>query len=128
MMHLIKKENKYLVMASDKETIKKYCGIDSKILFSWDEEDKDALKSFFSRMRIDSDLIDLCAVSGITQKEVNGFIDGYYDEDEKVLSSLSDIDVITSKEKEELSEISNESKKKQLDLVFKSYYKTIKSR
>ena len=33
MMYLIKKNDKYLVMASDVETIRKYCGIDAKIFF-----------------------------------------------------------------------------------------------
>ena len=129
MMYLIKKNDKYLVMASDVETIRKYCGIDAKIVFSWKEEDqKTALNSFFSRMRIDADLIDLCAVSGITKDDINKYIDGYYEQDEKILESLTDIDVITSEEKDELSEISVESKKKQLDLVSESYFKNPSSK
>ena len=121
MMHLIKKGNKYLVMASDMETIKKYCGIDAKILFSWKEEEKEELKSFFSRMRIDSDLLDLCAVSGITREETNKIVDSYYEQDQIILSTLNDIEVIDSKERNELEYISESSKKKQLDLVVDSY-------
>lgn len=121
MMHLIKKGNKYLVMASDIETIQKYCGIDAKILFSWNEEDKEALKSFFSRMRLEPDMIDLCAVSGISKEETKEIIDNYYEQDQIILSTLNDIEVIDSKERNELEDISESSKKKQLDLVVDSY-------
>ena len=79
-------------------------------------------------MRIDADLIDLCAVSGITKNEINKYIDGYYEQDEKILESLTDIDVITTEEKDELSEISVESKKKQLDLISESYFKNPSSK
>lgn len=134
MMNLIKKGNKYLVMDSDNETIFKYCGIDAKILFSWkEEEQEDALKSFFSRIRIDSSSLELYVISGISRNEMNKVIDEYYEQDKVILSTLTDIEVITSKEKDELSEINDEAKKKQLELVSESYLrnpltKSIKSR
>ena len=71
---------------------------------------------------MEKDIIDLCAVSGITRKEVNTYIDRYYDENEVMLSSLTDIEVITPEEKEELSNISEESKKRQMDVVTECYY------
>lgn len=123
MMYLIKKNDKYLVMASDIETIRKYCGLDARIMFAWEEDEQsEALKTYFSRIRMEKDIIDLCAVSGITRKEVNTYIDRYYDENEVMLSSLTDIEVITSEEKEELSNISEESKKRQMDVVTECYY------
>ena len=123
MMYLIKKNDKYLVMASDIDTIRKYCGLDARIIFSWEEENQDeSLKSFFSRMRMEKDMIELCEVSGITKKEVYDYIDKYYKEDELILSSLTDIEVISSNEKDELNDISIESKKKQMDLVSECYY------
>lgn len=134
MMNLIKKGNKYLVMDCDKETIVKYCGIDAKILFSWkEEEQEDALKSFFSRIRIDSSSLELYVISGISRNEMNKVIDEYYEQDKDILSTLTDIEVITPKEKEDLSEINDEAKKKQLELVSESYLrnpltKSIKSR
>ena len=123
MMYLIKKNDKYLVMASDIETIRKYCGLDARIMFAWEEDEQsEALKTYFSRIRMEKDIIDLCAVSGITRKEVNAYIDRYYDENEVMLSSLTDIEVITPEEKEELSNISEESKKRQMDVVTECYY------
>ena len=123
MMYLIKKNDKYLVMDSDIETIRKYCGLDARIMFAWEEDEQsEALKTYFSRIRMEKDIIDLCAVSGITRKEVNTYIDRYYDENEVMLSSLTDIEVITSEEKEELSNISEESKKRQMDVVTECYY------
>lgn len=123
MMYLIRKNDKYLVMASDIDTIIKYCGLDARIIFSWEEENQEeSLKSFFSRMRMEKDMIELCEVSGITKKEVYDYIDKYYKEDELILSSLSDIEVISSNEKDELNDISIESKKKQMDLVSECYY------
>ena len=123
MMYLIKKNDKYLVMASDIETIRKYCGLDARIMFAWEEDEQsEALKTYFSRIRMEKDIIDLCAVSGITKKEVNTYIDRYYDENEVMLSSLTDIEVITPEEKEELSNISEESKKRQMDVVTECYY------
>ncbi len=123
MMYLIKKNDKYLVMASDIETIRKYCGLDARIMFAWEEDEQsEALKTYFSRIRMEKDIIDLCAVSGITRKEVNTYIDRYYDENEVMLSSLTDIEVITPEEKEELSNISEESKKRQMDVVTECYY------
>ena len=123
MMYLIKKNDKYLVMASDIETIRKYCGLDARIMFAWEEDEQsEALKTYFSRIRMEKDIIDLCAVSGITRKEVDTYIDRYYDENEVMLSSLTDIEVITPEEKEELSNISEESKKRQMDVVTECYY------
>ena len=123
MMYLIKKNDKYLVMASDIETIRKYCGLDARIMFAWEEDEQsEALKTYFSRIRMEKDIIDLCAVSGITRKEVNTYIDRYYDENEVMLSSLTDIEVITPEEKEELSNISEESKKRQMDVVTECFY------
>ena len=122
MMHLIKKGNKYLVMASDIDTIVKYCGIDARILFSWkEEEQEEALKSFFSKVKIDLDSLELYVISGITRNEMNEVIEDYYEQNQVILSALNDIEVITSKEKDELSDISESSKKKQLRLVSESY-------
>ena len=122
MMHLIKKGNKYLVMASDIDTIVKYCGIDARIIFSWkEEEQEEALKSFFSNVKIDLDSLELYVISGITRNEMNKVIDDYYEQNQVILSTLNDIEVITSQEKDELSDISESSKKKQLSLVSESY-------
>ena len=122
MMHLIKKGNKYLVMASDIDTIVKYCGIDARILFSWkEEEQEEALKSFFSKVKIDLDSLELYVISGITRNEMNEVIEDYYEQNQVILSALNDIEVITPKEKDELSDISESSKKKQLSLVSESY-------
>lgn len=122
MMHLIKTKYKYVVMDCDKDTIAKYCGIDAKILCSWEEEkQEEALRSFFSGYRIEPDIIDLCAVSGVPKTEVHNIIDERYKQNEAILPDLIENEVITSEEKEELGRLSEKSKKKQLDLVSEIY-------
>lgn len=124
MMYLIKKDGKFTVNASDIETIKKYAGEEARIIFKWDEDkQEESLKSFFSDVKIDYNTLELYVMSQIKKEEILKSVDKFYEEDEDILSVLTDIEVITPREKDELSEISQISKKKQLALVLDSYKK-----
>lgn len=123
MMYLIKKNGIFSVNASDLETIKKYGGVDAKIIYSWEEDkQEEALKKYFSSMKMDSNTLELYVISGIKQEELLKYIDKYYEEDNEILSMLTDIDLITSREQEELSIINKESKKEQVNLVHDCYF------
>ena len=122
-MYLIKKNGIFSVNASDLETIKKYGGVDARIIYSWEEDkQEEALKKYFSSMKIDSNTLELYVISGIKQEELLKYIDKYYEEDNEILSMLTDIELITNREKEELSIINKESKKKQVNLVHDCYF------
>lgn len=123
MMYLIKKNGIFSVNASDLETIKKYGGVDARIIYSWEEDkQEEALKKYFSSMKMDSNTLELYVISGIKQEELLKYIDKYYEEDNEILSMLTDIELITSREKEELSIINKESKKEQVNLVHDCYF------
>ena len=123
MMYLIKKNGIFSVNASDLETIKKYGGLDARIIYSWEEDkQEEALKKYFSSMKMDSNTLELYVISGIKQEELLKYIDKYYEEDNEILSMLTDIELITSREKEELSIINKESKKEQVNLVHDCYF------
>lgn len=123
MMYLIKKNGIFSVNASDLETIKKYGGVDARIIYSWEEDkQEEALKNYFSSMKMDSNTLELYVISGIKQEELLKYIDKYYEEDNEILSMLTDIELITSREKEELSIINKESKKEQVNLVHDCYF------
>lgn len=123
MMYLIKKNGIFSVNASDLETIKKYGGVDAKIIYSWEEDkQEEALKKYFSSMKMDSNTLELYVISGIKQEELLKYIDKYYEEDNEILSMLTDIELITSREQEELSIINKESKKEQVNLVHDCYF------
>ena len=123
MMYLIKKNGIFSVNASDLETIKKYGGVDARIIYSWEEDkQEEALKKYFSSMKMDSNTLELYTISGIKKEELLKYIDKYYEEDNEILSMLTDIELITSREKEELSIINKESKKEQVNLVHDCYF------
>lgn len=123
MMYLIKKNGIFSVNASDLETIKKYGGVDARIIYSWEEDkQEEALKKYFSSMKMDSNTLELYVISGIKQEELLKYIDKYYEEDNEILSMLTDIELITSREKEELSIINKESKKEQVNLIHDCYF------
>lgn len=123
MMYLIKKNGIFSVNASDLETIKKYGGVDARIIYSWEEDkQEEALKKYFSSMKMDSNTLELYVISGIKQEELLKCIDKYYEEDNEILSMLTDIELITSREQEELSIINKESKKEQVNLVHDCYF------
>lgn len=123
MMYLIKKNGIFSVNASDLETIKKYGGVDARIIYSWEEDkQEEALKKYFSSMKMDSNTLELYVISGIKQEELLKYIDKYYEEDNEILSMLTDIELITSREQEELSIINKESKKEQVNLVHDCYF------
>ena len=73
-------------------------------------------------MKMDSNTLELYTISGIKQDELLKYIDKYYEEDNEILSMLTDIELITSREKEELSIINKESKKEQVNLVHDCYF------
>ena len=73
-------------------------------------------------MKMDSNTLELYVISGIKQEELLKCIDKYYEEDNEILSMLTDIELITSREKEELSIINKESKKEQVNLVHDCYF------
>ena len=123
MMYLIKKNGIFSVNASDLETIKKYGGVDARIIYSWEEDkQEEALKKYFSSMKMDSNTLELYVISGIKKEELLKYIDKYYEEDNEILSMLTDIELITSREQEELSIINKESKKEQVNLVHDCYF------
>ena len=129
MMYLIKKGNNYIVMDNSIEEIRKRCGKDAKILFYWKEENQEeALKSLFSNIKMDSELLELYVMAGIEEKDMNKAVEEWYEQDKDILSTLRDIDVINSKEKDELSEMNEESKKKQIELVSEYYLKNKKDK
>lgn len=122
MMYLIKKDGKYMLNASDIETIKKYGGEKAKVVFSWDENNQEeALKEYFSRVKVDLSTLELYVISKVEEKYMRACVEGYYKENENVISLLSDVEAINSKEKEELTTINEKAKEKQLDLVTECY-------
>ena len=124
MMHLVKNKGIYSVNGSDIETIRKYGGKDAKIVFSWEEDNQDeALKNYFSNIKVSNDLLDLYVISGIVKSDICKCIDKYYEEDMGILEMLNEIELISAREKDELIDISDMSKKKQLDLINNSYKK-----
>ncbi len=129
MMHLVKNKGTYSVNGSDLATIRKYGGKDAKIVFSWEEDNQDeALKNYFSNIKVSNDLLDLYVISGIVKSDICKCIDKYYEEDMDILEMLNEIELISTSEKNELIDISDMSKKKQLDLVNKKYLKNKRSR
>ena len=124
MMHLVKNKGKYLVNGSDIETIRKYGGEDAKIIFSWEEDNQDeALINYFSNLKVSKDLLELYVISGIVKSDICKCIDKYYEEDMDIIEMLNEIELISTSEKNELIDISDMSKKKQLDLINNSYKK-----
>ena len=123
MMYLVKNGDNYLVNASDIETIRKYGGDSAKIILSWDEEKQDeSLKAYFSDMKIDPELLELYVIAGVQKAYLNKCVDKFYEENMSMIKILTDVEVITPREQDELIDINDVSKKKQLELV-NEYYK-----
>lgn len=124
MMYLVKNGDNYLVNASDIETIRKYGGDSAKIILSWDEEKQDeSLKAYFSDMKIDPELLELYVIAGVQKAYLNKCVDKFYEENMSMIKILTDVEVITPREQDELIDINDVSKKKQLELVNKYYKK-----
>ena len=124
MMYLVKNGDNYLVNASDIETIRKYGGDSAKIILSWDEEKQDeSLKAYFSDMKIDPELLELYVIAGVQKAYLNKCVDKFYEENMSMIKILTDVEVITPREQDELIDINDVSKKKQLELVNKYYEK-----
>ena len=124
MMYLVKNGDNYLVNASDIETIRKYGGDSAKIILSWDEEKQDeSLKAYFSDMKIDPELLELYVIAGVQKDYLNKCVDKFYEENMSMIKILTDVEVITPREQDELIDINDVSKKKQLELVNKYYKK-----
>ena len=77
MMYLIKKNDKYLVMDSDIETIRKYCGLDARIMFAWEEDEQsENIKDLDETPKKDIDIVKIMPNVLINNfnKELNGFL------------------------------------------------------
>lgn len=123
MMYLIKKNGQFSVNASDIETIKKYGGKEARIIYFWEEDKQDeALKSYFSNVKIDSSTLELYSISGIKREEILKYVDKYYEDDDQILSMLTDIELINNDEQDEYRKLSEISKKEQLQLIRDCYY------
>ena len=122
MMYLIKKDGKFMLNGSDIKTIKEYGGNSARIVCSWDEsEQSEALKDYFSKVKVDLSTLELFQVSGIKKFEMAKYIDSYYDDNIKVIELLKEVEATSDEELEEFSRMSEAAKKEQLELVDKCY-------
>ena len=81
------------------------------------------LKAYFSDMKIDPELLELYVIAGVQKAYLNKCVDKFYEENISMIKILTDVEVITPREQDELIDINDVSKKKQLELVNKYYEK-----
>lgn len=122
MLYIVKNNGKFMLNAKDIETIKKYGGEKAEIVYSWDENNqREALKDFFSKPKMDESTLELCAVADVDIKNMREYIDSYYRDRSSMIEMLHDVEAISPEEEKELTELSEKSKEKQLDLLAECY-------